>query len=211
VKVSESVGCSAAHALVAATVHEALDDEIAESGSASSGRWSLYLVARALRDPSQIATGDLLWDDVSTPGNTETRDEILLRAIGVAATHLALTGTPDTWQWGRLHTLTLRSIFDSFGVTTYNDGPHAAPGGLFTVNVASPSTRVPDEGKPCRLLLRPRGQRAFRDRGGPVGSAHDVRAARRDGPPPGEPVLQQPAPGLADERAHPVRVRQKAP
>jgi penicillin amidase len=148
VKVSESVGCSAAHALVAATVGEALGDEIAESGSASSGRWSLYLVARALRDPSQIATGDLLWDDVSTPGNTETRDEILLRAIGVAATHLALTGTPDTWQWGRLHTLTLRSIFDSFGVTTYNDGPHAAPGGLFTVNVASPSTRVPDEGKP---------------------------------------------------------------
>ena len=79
---------------------------------------------------------------MTTTNKVETRDDILRRAITDAAAELAPLGSSDEWRWGRIHTLSLRSIFDSFGVTTYNDGPFAAPGGQFTVNVANPLSRA---------------------------------------------------------------------
>jgi penicillin amidase len=73
----------------------------------------------------------------------------MVAALQLAATRLAVSGGPDDWRWGRLHTLSLRSIYDNFGVTTYNAPAVAAPGGLSTVNVASPNSRgVPDAGEP---------------------------------------------------------------
>jgi penicillin amidase len=75
-------------------------------------------------------------------GVTETRDDILLRALTRAGAVLAAIGPVDDWRWGRVHTVSLRSIYDNFGVATYNEGPYAAPGGLFTVNVANPANRA---------------------------------------------------------------------
>jgi penicillin amidase len=138
---AESIGCTAFHASLFAIVEAALGDEMAEAEVDARG-WAFQLVARALRDPASIASGDLLWDDVSTPDAVETRDEILLRGVGLAAEALARNGEPSAWRWGRVHTLTLRSIYDSFGVASYNDGPYAAPGGLLTVNVANPRSRT---------------------------------------------------------------------
>lgn len=155
VEVSEAVGCTAFHATLFSVLHAALGDEIAAAGIEApggvlkSGYWPLYLVTRALLDPTSIASGELFWDDVTTEDVVETRDEILLRGVSLAADALAASGGPEKWQWGRLHTLTLRSIFDSFGLTAYNEGPWAAPGGLYTVNVASPRNRaLPKEGAP---------------------------------------------------------------
>lgn len=147
---AESIGCSAFHATLYALVQASLGDEIAASGvPLSSNTWDLQLVARALKDPASIGTGEALWDDVSTVNVVETRDDMLRAAVSVAAQHLAVTGAPNTWRWGRLHALTLRSIYASFGIDTYNEGPYAAPGGLFTVNVANPRNRaVPADGKP---------------------------------------------------------------
>ena len=146
---AESIGCAAFHTVLSAIVTRALGDEEAAAGmEVGSLRVSLHLVARALKDPTSVASGDLLWDDVTTAGVTETRDEILVLAIQDAAAVLeAGLGAPDEWRWGRIHTLTLRSIFDNFGLVTYNEGPYAAPGGQYTVNVASPRTRtLPTDG-----------------------------------------------------------------
>lgn len=146
---SESIGCTAFHAVLYATVAEALSDEVAAAGNVdiSAERWDLHLVVRALKDPASVSAN--FWDDVSTPSITETRDEILRRAVTKAAAALATLGPKDDWRWGKIHTLTLRSIFDAFGVPTYNAGPFAAPGGQYTVNVANPSKRsLPAPGMP---------------------------------------------------------------
>ncbi|NUP05442.1 MAG: penicillin acylase family protein [Polyangiaceae bacterium] len=152
---AESIGCTAFHASLFAIVNAALGDEIAAADVDLDGeRWDLHLVARALRDPSSIASGDLFWDDVSTAGTVETRDVTLLRGVTLAAQGLAAIGEPNAWRWGRIHTLTLRSIYDNFGVASYNDGPHAAPGALYTVNVANPRNRAtPDEGDPWNFAF----------------------------------------------------------
>lgn len=147
---AESIGCTTFHTVYYSIVHEALKDEIAASGVPSDGS-DLTFVARALKDPASITSGELLWDDVSTTPAVETRTDIILRAVALAANRLAVTGAPNTWRWGRFHTLSLRSIFDNFGVTDYNAPAVAAPGGLFTVNVASPRRTIPADAQPWQL------------------------------------------------------------
>jgi penicillin amidase len=138
---AESIGCTAFHATFFAIVHAAIGDEAAAAGITDSG-FGVEFVARAMKNPGSVATGTMFWDDVSTTGTTETEDDILVRAIVAASDVLATIGPKDEWRWGRVHTLTLDSIFQSFGIPTYNYGPFAAPGGLFTVDAASPTIRA---------------------------------------------------------------------
>lgn len=150
---AESIGCTAFHAVFYSLLNQAMGDETAAAGESAIGQ-DLIMVARALRDPAEISSGEMFWDDVSTPNVTETRKDIVVRAVSFAATRLAVNGAPNAWRWGRLHTLSLRSIFDNFGFTTYNVPPVAAPGGLFTVNVASPRRVLPAEDKPWSFDFR---------------------------------------------------------
>ncbi|MBL8743660.1 MAG: penicillin acylase family protein, partial [Myxococcales bacterium] len=128
----ESAGCSAFHALLASVTHAALADEIAvangasETGVALIDRSDVHLVLRALRRPEWVASGDLLWDDVSTPSIVETKADVLRRGLSLAAEGLAAMGSMDDWRWGRSHTFSQRSIYDAFGISQYNDGPFAA-------------------------------------------------------------------------------------
>lgn len=146
---ADSIGCTVFHATLYSIVTEALADDVVAAGNVpiSGERWDLHLVVRAIKDPASIAS--TFWDDVSTVGTTETRDDILRRAVTKAAAALAVSGPADDWRWGRFHTLSLRSIYDSFGVPTYNAPAAAAPGGQYTVNVANPSKRaLPMAGMP---------------------------------------------------------------
>jgi penicillin amidase len=151
---AESIGCTAFHAVLYSLAYAALGDDIADADAASpstvalTDRSDVHLVVRALKDPASLSSGDLIWDDVSTTDTIETRDETLLVALGIAAGKLAETGLPNQWRWGRVHTFSLRSIYDAFGVTTYNVGPYAAPGGLYTVNVANPVSPSPADDSP---------------------------------------------------------------
>ncbi|MEQ9321554.1 MAG: penicillin acylase family protein [Polyangiaceae bacterium] len=146
---AESIGCTAFHTVLYAAVHEALGDEITAAGADIARlRADLHLVVRAIADPGSVASGPLLWDDVTTTPAVETQDEILQRAISAAATLLVQSfgADPDDWRWGRTHTMSLFSIFDQFGFDMYNEGPFAAPGGQYTVNVANPTSRALPEG-----------------------------------------------------------------
>jgi penicillin amidase len=129
-----------------AIMQQALGDEIAAScgtdttcTAAMESGVNMQLVARALSNPGSITSGPLFWDDVSTVGMIETESDIIVRALTQASDVLATMGAPDDWRWGKVHTLSLSSIYANFGLTKYNYGPYAAPGGLFTVNVGDPN------------------------------------------------------------------------
>ena len=51
------------------------------------------------------------WDDAGTPDKVETRDDILLAAMTKARKEITSLMARDTdeWQWGKLHTVTLRN------------------------------------------------------------------------------------------------------
>ena len=139
---AESIGCTAFHTVFYATLGEALDDEEEVAGTSTGLRADLNLVLRAIQDPAGLTPGNMFWDDVSTSPQIETQDDILQRAISAATAVLVDDlGAADEWRWGRVHTLTLNSIFNNFGIGSYNEGPYAAPGGQFTVNVANPASR----------------------------------------------------------------------
>jgi penicillin G amidase len=140
---AESIGCTAFHVTLFSIVTTATGDDIAAAGLEAGGsRWELHLVARAMKDPGTIASGNLLWDDVSTTPAVETKDETIVRGLSLAATALAALGPVNDWRWGRHHVLSLRSIYDNFGLADWNEGPYAVRGGLYTVNVANPGGHV---------------------------------------------------------------------
>jgi penicillin amidase len=149
----EAAGCMAFHTALFALGDDALGDELAAAGIHDTSGFGLEFIVRALRDPTSVASGDVFWDDVSTPLVTETKADIMVAALNDAGAVLATIGTSDAWIWGRYHTLTLRSIYDNFGVTDYNYGPFAAQGGLYTVDVANPDIRT--------LLTTPEGDFSF--------------------------------------------------
>jgi acyl-homoserine lactone acylase PvdQ len=134
---AEAAGCTVFHVLLYELFAKILADEEELYGVGFFTRMRTHLLIRALTDPGSLATGASFWDDVSTVP-IETRDDILAAAVAQTATLLEgkFGGEVDAWRWGRVHTLTFRSIYDSFGLPTYNNGPFANDGGLYTVDVA---------------------------------------------------------------------------
>src|SRR5690606_5983280 len=77
------------------------------------------------------------WSDLGP--EARTRDEVLLEALETAGREIAgpWGKDPAKWLWGRVHTVTFKSEAGALDASL-NHGPFAAPGGLFTVNVANP-------------------------------------------------------------------------
>ncbi|WP_162794898.1 penicillin acylase family protein, partial [Nonomuraea lactucae] len=114
----------------------AFDDELPEQARATGGdRW--YEVVRRLLD----APDDPFWDDTATKNRTETRDDILRRALAGAYQEVSELLGDDTgaWRWGDLHRLTLtHASLGTSGISPiealFNRGPLAVPGGKDAVN-----------------------------------------------------------------------------
>ena len=84
------------------------------------------------------------WDDVTTKDRTETRDDILLIALTNARKEITslMARDPDQWQWGKIHTVTLRSkTLGSSGnklvEALFNRGPFPVGGGPGVVNATA--------------------------------------------------------------------------
>jgi len=118
----------------------AFDDEMAPTGRLAEGdeRW-LELMRRMLDDPT-----DAWWDDVTSVGVVEERDEMLDRAMLDASFELRgrLGDDPAGWRWGKLHTLAL--VSETFGTSgigpiewLFNRGPLELGGGQDTVDATS--------------------------------------------------------------------------
>ncbi|MBC7631020.1 penicillin acylase family protein [Aeromicrobium sp.] len=84
------------------------------------------------------------WDDATTSGRRETRDEVLAEAMRRARDELTMiqSRNPREWSWGRLHRLTLvnPTLGDSgVGVVDrlFNRGPYDVAGGGGLVDATS--------------------------------------------------------------------------
>lgn len=82
------------------------------------------------------------WDDRTTPGLTEGRDEILRRSLVDARLELTreLGKDPSTWRWDQLHRVTFQhAVLGGDGIpgpvrSLVNSGPHPVGGGSSTVD-----------------------------------------------------------------------------
>jgi penicillin amidase len=84
------------------------------------------------------------WDDVRTPDNIETRDDILLAAMTNARKEITSLMARDTdqWQWGKLHTVRLQNpTLGTSGIkpieNLFNRGQYQVGGGPAVVNAMS--------------------------------------------------------------------------
>jgi penicillin amidase len=112
------------------------NDELGDRKANGDSQWMQALTG-LLAQPR-----DPWWDNRLTPGVSEGRDEILRQAMVAARKDLTtrLGKTPVTWQWGRLHQLTLKHKIlggdSSPGPVRaiFNRGPLQMPGGSAVVN-----------------------------------------------------------------------------
>ena len=112
------------------------DDELGEMKADGGSRW-MQALSGLLAEPT-----DAWWDNKLTAGVIEGRDEILRQAMVKARMDLTkkLGKAPVTWQWGRLHQLTLEHKVlgvDSVPAlvrSVFNRGPWQMPGGSSIVN-----------------------------------------------------------------------------
>ena len=180
----EASGCAAFHA----TLQELCEliqknEEVNASGRACPSFAAFYSIV----DPSQLAAGDIYWNDPDTP-ETETKHEVMAAALEkvydlfVNKTDPGL-GTDETkWAWGRLHGLVLTSDLDAFLQPQYNNPPpgesplFANPGGSHIVASAYAERdlvqrfgvsmrlvcEIPDTGPACTVQL-PGGQSSHID------------------------------------------------
>jgi len=141
---ANSMGCFAFHALIAALGTATFGDELTgfDFEEYQIGLEVMRTLSILLDRPTALRGGEVYWDDVSTAAVVETREEIVRASLDEAFTALvAATGSsdPDDWRWGAHHLARLPApLLGDAGVTKFDGGPFAAPGGFLTVNVASP-------------------------------------------------------------------------
>jgi penicillin amidase len=112
------------------------NDELGDMKADGGAQW-MHALAKLLAAPS-----DAWWDNKLTPGVIEGRDEILRQAMVAARMELTQTlgKTPVTWQWGRLHQVSLEhKILGDASVAAplralFNRGPWQMPGGSSIVD-----------------------------------------------------------------------------
>jgi penicillin amidase len=138
----ESIGCSAFHASLYSLIEAAFGDELRDPAvglNSASTNNTIPVLMRSLRNATYDPTMETYWQDINTTDHVTTRSEILRRALVRAGAILAQLGLSDEWRWGRMHTLRLLSPLSQPGMNQFDSQLYATPGGLLTVNVASPS------------------------------------------------------------------------
>lgn len=133
---AEAAGCAAFHFTLPRILSVAFGERIKAAGMG----WSANLLVRplivGLHRPQELMNAGIFWNDL---GAERTKEEVLVAALEKAAKEIRnrFGEEPQKWLWGRHHTVTFKtelSIVDP----RLDIGPFAAPGGLFTVNVANP-------------------------------------------------------------------------
>jgi penicillin amidase len=134
----EAAGCTAFHFTLPRLMRVAFGRRFDTAGLRS---WNANLLIRpliiGLDRPQELVDPDAFWNDL---GPSRTRDEVLVEALEKAGQEIVgpMGADPAGWMWGKIHTVTFGSEL-SMLAPHLDLGPYAAPGGLFTVNVANPS------------------------------------------------------------------------
>ncbi|MBN8612043.1 MAG: penicillin acylase family protein [Deltaproteobacteria bacterium] len=111
-----------------------------EATAMGRGSFSTSRVARFVEDSFAGTTEqqdrlEIYWDDLSTEGTTETKEQALVRATVAAFAFLRTTLGEDisTWRWGRLHTVRFESVLPTLGTDILSiprDGDATYPNGF---------------------------------------------------------------------------------
>lgn len=143
-----AAGCAAFHVLLFSMTYAIFKDNVVEKGGTVTPSYEIRSLYWLFKDPSILNTSaELYWDDRATTDVVETRTDTLLATFSAATAHLDTlfdSSSPQDWIWGRIHTLTMVADLLSTITPQFNHGPFATPGGLYTINVANPSS--PREG-----------------------------------------------------------------
>ncbi len=113
-------------------------DELPESLWPDGGQRWVAVVANLLRQPDSQ-----WWDDSTTTGVVEDRDQILAEALEQARDELTrrLSVSPRQWSWGRLHQVELRHQTvgrgSSLAAMLLDRGPEAVGGGGTSVHATA--------------------------------------------------------------------------
>jgi penicillin amidase len=145
----DSVGASVFEATVFHLVLAALGDELGPD--LVEDYWGGGATQRAAVGALLDRPNDPMWDDMTSAGRAETRDDILQRAFEAACKELEsrLGGNVSKWTWGRLHTTTFRNgSLGKSGVALieaiFNRGPVVTDGSSTVVNNTSYSAKPGD-------------------------------------------------------------------
>jgi penicillin G amidase len=145
----DSVGASVFEATVFNLVLAAFGDDLGPE--LVEDYWGGGATQRAAIGALLDRPNDPMWDDTSTAGRAETRDDVLQRAFEEACKELAsrLGGNVSQWTWGRLHTTTFRNgSLGKSGVAfieaIFNRGPVVTDGSSTVVNNTSYSAKPGD-------------------------------------------------------------------
>jgi penicillin amidase len=144
----ESPGATAYFAWYSALITDTYGDELGED---LMNQFRLTAVNQTPRLIEMMADPHNPWfDDKTTAGKVETRDDTVQRAFRDAVTLLSqrLGGDPAQWQWGKLHKVIFtHQPFGNSGIAPlmklFNGGPLPAGGDGFTVSSAAPAFRNP--------------------------------------------------------------------
>ncbi len=135
-ELAAAVGCTAFHVLLHQLAVSIFADEIAPVGVNSRVYRSVGVI---FSNPQLFMDGVNYFDDKTTM-QEEFDFDIVLDAVDLAAATFASLGSSDSdWAWGRFHAVAFRAdLLSDAGLTAFDEGPYAAPGGLWAVNVANP-------------------------------------------------------------------------
>jgi penicillin G amidase len=142
-EIEESIAASIFYAWAPRFKNRVLDDDLAKYGVTLNNDAKTRAVLFLLEEPSAAATGITLFDDITTAGVVETKEELMLQALADGLAFLASAkgfGSTDmtTWRWGNLHQMEMRDLFSSFAPVAFiTRGPYPRGGAPFTVDVAN--------------------------------------------------------------------------
>jgi penicillin amidase len=118
---------------------ETYDDNVPERYLPNGGDVWFEVTRRIVDDPNSF-----WWDDGTTTGAVETRDEVYARAYTKAIAELEKTlgKDPSKWRWGDLHTSTFKNgTLGQSGIGLiegiFNRGPFPTSGGSDIVNATA--------------------------------------------------------------------------
>ena len=148
-----SLGCAAYLAFEYRLVRGLLDDDLGELAREYVGGGASWQATIALLQQPHSPW----WDDKTTTGRVEARDDIVAAALDEAGRELrAAYGDPTKWTWGAMHEATFReATLGSSGIGPlqwyFDKGPFPASGAAGAVNNTyyRPSRAYPDPDDPA--------------------------------------------------------------
>jgi penicillin amidase len=149
-----SLGCGAYLAFEYRLVRGLFDDDLGELAREYVGGGASWQATIALLGQPESPW----WDDVTTAGQVETRDEIVGAALDEAGRELMAAYGNDAakWTWGAMHGARFaEATLGSSGIGPlewyFDKGPYAAPGAAGAINNTyyRPSRAYPDPARPA--------------------------------------------------------------